>query len=58
MVRTIAVKWYEHVLQKQGNILKETLTFEVIGRMVRSKVIWKNQIKALMKDIGLTKKDG
>ena len=60
MVRAAAVRWYGLVLRREeNNILKEALNFEVTERRKRGrpKVICKKQIEALIKDIGLRKKD-
>ena len=63
MLSVAAVKWYRHVLQREGNILKKVLNFEVTERRKggRPKATWKKHVEALIKDIEktpLTKKNG
>ena len=57
IIRTVAVRWYAHVLQREENILKEALNFEVTGgrKQEDHKLPGKKQVEALIKNIGLRK---
>ena len=48
MVRAAAIRWYGHVLRRdEGDILKEALNFEVIGKRKRGRPMatWKSRLK-------------
>ena len=60
VARASAVRWYGHVLRREeGNILRNALDFEVVGRRKRGrpKSTWKKKVQEEVKKIGLVEMD-
>ena len=58
MAKTNGVRWYGHVLRRDGHVLRKALEFEVKGKRKRGrpKKRWKTQVEKESKSGSLEKK--
>ena len=59
MAKANGVRWYGHVLRRDGHVLRKALEFEVKGKRKggQPKKTWKTQVGKESKSVGLEKKD-
>ena len=58
MAKANGVRWYGHVLRRDGHVLWKALVFKVEGKRKRGKPkkIWKTQVEKESKSVGLEKR--
>ena len=59
MAKANGVRWFGHVLRRDGYVLRKALEFEARGKRKqgRPKKLWKTQVEMESKSVGLQKKD-